>query len=66
MDRFELSESDVFELQGLLDYPDLFQISGLDVPGLRDPHWVPKRPARLAGDPADQPERSASGLGNAA
>ncbi len=48
MDRFELSESDVFELQGLLDYPDLFQISGLDVPGLRDPHWVPKRPVRLA------------------
>jgi polyphosphate kinase len=48
MERFDLGESDVFELPGMLDYPDLFQIAGLDVPALRDPPWTPQPVARLA------------------
>jgi polyphosphate kinase len=48
MERFDLAEADVFESSGLLDYPDLFQIAGLDVPELRDPAWTPRMPLRLA------------------
>ena len=48
MERFDLSEGDVFDSQGLLDYPDLFQIAGLDVPELRDPSWTPRLPLRLS------------------
>ncbi|NMQ20551.1 polyphosphate kinase 1 [Candidatus Competibacter phosphatis] len=47
MERFELTEDDVYELPGLLDYTGLFQIAGLDVPSLRDPHWTPLPPPRL-------------------
>jgi polyphosphate kinase len=47
MERFALSEEDVFEVSGLLDYPDLFQIAGLDVPDLKDPPWLPQLPIRL-------------------
>jgi polyphosphate kinase len=47
MERFALSEEDVFEVSGLLDYPDLFQIAGIDVPNLKDPPWLPQRPVRL-------------------
>jgi polyphosphate kinase len=48
MERFDLSEGDVFDSMGLLDYPDLFQIAGLDVPELRDPSWTPRLPLRLS------------------
>ena len=48
MERFGLSDVDVFELPGMLDYPDLFQLAGLDVAGLRDSPWVPQPIARLA------------------
>ena len=47
MERFELTETDVYELPGLLDYTGLFQIAGLDAPALRDPHWTPLPPPRL-------------------
>lgn len=47
MERFDLTEVDVFELPGMLDYPDLMQIAGLDVPALRDPAWTPQPNARL-------------------
>ncbi|MCC9002354.1 MAG: polyphosphate kinase 1, partial [Candidatus Competibacter sp.] len=46
MERFELSDEDVYELPGLLDYTGLFQIAGLDIPALRDPHWTPLPPPR--------------------
>ncbi len=62
MERFELSESDAFESKGLLDYPDLFQIAGLDVPELRDVPWTPRLPLRLS-DP-DVPVTSAVDAGN--
>ncbi|MEP6998042.1 MAG: polyphosphate kinase 1 [Betaproteobacteria bacterium] len=48
MERFELTDLDVFELPGMLDYPDLFQIAALDVPGLRDAPWTPQPVSRLA------------------
>ena len=47
MERFALAEEDVFEVSGLLDYPDLFQIAGLDLPLLRDAPWIPQLPTRL-------------------
>ncbi|MCP5197124.1 MAG: polyphosphate kinase 1 [Gammaproteobacteria bacterium] len=53
MERFELSDDDVYELPGLLDYTGLFQIAGLDVPALRDPHWSPLPPLRLPNEEVD-------------
>ena len=47
MERFALAEEDVFEVSGLLDYPDLFQIAAIDLPALRDTPWVPQPPSRL-------------------
>ncbi len=47
MERFELTETDVYESPGMLDYTGLFQIAGLDAPVLRDPHWTPLPPPRL-------------------
>jgi len=45
--RFNLADSDVFELDGELDYTSLFHIASLDVPELRDTPWTPLVPARL-------------------
>ncbi len=47
MDRFELRDSDVFELPGPLDYTSLFGIASLPVPELRDPPWSPMVPMGL-------------------
>lgn len=48
--RFNLADSDVFELDGELDYTSLFQIGSLDVPELRDVPWTPLVPSRLDPD----------------
>jgi polyphosphate kinase len=53
VERFGLTDIDVYELPGLLDYSGLFQIAALDVPELRDPHWSPQPPARLADEDTD-------------
>jgi len=53
IDRFELDPEDVYELPGLLDYSGLFQIAGLDIPELRDPHWTPLPPLRLPDEDTD-------------
>jgi polyphosphate kinase len=53
MERFGLDENDVYEISGLIDYTDLFQIAALDVPHLRDPHWTPVPPPRLPDEDAD-------------
>ncbi len=50
MDRFELRDSDVYELAGLLDYTSLFAIASLAVPGLRDTPWSPMVPQVLDED----------------
>jgi polyphosphate kinase len=41
---FELRESDVYELPGMLDYSGLFALASLPVPELRDPPWTPLPP----------------------
>jgi polyphosphate kinase len=53
MERFELSEDDTYELPGLIDYTDLFQIANIDIPALRDPYWMPIAPLGLDGEHAD-------------
>ncbi len=53
MERFELEPSEVYELDGLLDYTGLFQIAGLDLPALRDPPWQPLPPPRLPNEDVD-------------
>jgi polyphosphate kinase len=53
MERFALSEDDVFVVSGLLDYPDLYQIAALDMPELRDPAWIAQMPARLGPSDGD-------------
>ena len=50
MDRFELRDSDVFEMPGPLDYPALFAIASLPIPELRDPPWSPVVPMGLEED----------------
>jgi polyphosphate kinase len=47
MDRFQLRDSDVYELSGLLDYTTLFEIASLPIPELRDPPWTPMIPLGL-------------------
>ena len=47
MERFGLSEEDVYDLPGELGYTSLFQIAELDVPALHYPPWIPMPPARL-------------------
>jgi polyphosphate kinase len=50
MGRFELRDSDVFELPGLLDYTSLFAIASLPEPDLRDTPWSPMVPQVLDED----------------
>jgi polyphosphate kinase len=47
MGRFELRDSDVYELAGPLDYTALFAIASLPIPELRDPPWAPMVPLGL-------------------
>ena len=61
MERFGLTEADVYELPGELDYTSLFQIAGLDRPELRDSPWSPLVPPALAGSPEDIFPQIASG-----
>jgi polyphosphate kinase len=42
--RFELRDSDVYELPGMLDYTSLVEISSLPAPELRDLPWTPLPP----------------------
>ena len=41
LQRFGLTDEEVYDLPGELDYTSLFQIAGLDVPALRDIPWTP-------------------------
>lgn len=47
VDRFELRDTDVYELPGLLDYSVLFQLASLPLPELRDTAWTPMIPLGL-------------------
>ncbi len=48
--RFELRDSDVYELPGILDYTSLFEIASLPIPELRDPPWTPLPPLGIDPD----------------
>jgi polyphosphate kinase len=48
--RFELSDDDVYELNGEVDYTSLFEIASLPLPELRDAPWTPLVPATLSGN----------------
>ena len=45
--RFELRDSDAYELPGMLDYTSLFEIASLPIPELRDPPWTPQPPVGI-------------------
>ena len=53
MDRFHLTENDVYEVRGLLDYTSLFQLAGMDWPEMRDPPWTPLAPPRIPDEKTD-------------
>jgi polyphosphate kinase len=53
MERFALTEADIYNPPGLLDYTGLFQIAGLDLPALRDPPFSPLAPLRLPNEDTD-------------
>ncbi len=53
MQELELTESDVYELDGELDFTDLMGLMSLDVPGLKDPPWTPVTPPALADEDSD-------------
>ncbi len=46
-ERFSLSDVDIYDSPGELDYTSLFQIAGLPIPALRDPAWNPLPPAAI-------------------
>jgi polyphosphate kinase len=47
IDEFELTDENVYEVDGLLNLKDLFSLLGLPLPELKDPVWTPAIPARL-------------------
>jgi len=53
MQQFELTENDVYEVPGELDYTGMWPLASLDIKALRDEPWNPITPADLAGDEAD-------------
>ncbi len=53
MHQFDLSEDDVYEVPGELDYAGMWPLASLDIKELRDEPWNPIVPADLAGEEAD-------------
>ncbi|GAB4334174.1 MAG: polyphosphate kinase 1 [Leptolyngbyaceae cyanobacterium] len=47
VEEFELTDNDVYEVEGLLNLKDLFALLGLPLPELKDPVWTPAIPPRL-------------------
>lgn len=47
VEEFELTDDDVYEVEGLLNLKDLFALLGLPLPELKDPVWTPAIPPRL-------------------
>jgi polyphosphate kinase len=50
MRKLELTEADVYEVSGELDYTTLFAIAGINRPELRDKPWSPVTPVGLDDD----------------
>ncbi|PQO46501.1 polyphosphate kinase 1 [Blastopirellula marina] len=53
MHQFDLSEDDVYEVPGELDYAGMWPLASLDIKELRDEPWNPVVPPDLAGEEAD-------------
>ncbi len=53
MQELELTESDVYELPGELDFTDLFQVAELNLPDLKFEPWHPVVPPVLADEETD-------------
>lgn len=51
--ELEIEETDVYHMNGELDYTDLRVIADLNIPHLKNPSWTPTVPTRLADDEAD-------------
>lgn len=47
MEEMDLVDQDVYAVEGLLSLSDLFALSSLPFPELKDPPWTPVIPARL-------------------
>lgn len=47
MEEMALSDQDVYAVEGLLSLSDLFALSGLPFPELKDPPWTPVVPTRF-------------------
>lgn len=47
MEKLELSEQDVYTVEGLLDLKDLMSFMGLSLSHLKDPNWPSTLPVRL-------------------
>jgi polyphosphate kinase len=50
-ERFDLAESDLYDLPEGIDYTTLFELLGLPEPALRDREWTPLSPAFLSDEP---------------
>ncbi|MGB8700260.1 MAG: polyphosphate kinase 1 [Thermosynechococcaceae cyanobacterium] len=65
MEEMGLSDRDVYAVEGLLCLSDLFALSGLPFPELKDPPWSPVIPPRLKKlAPLVLPEEDASPIGD--
>lgn len=53
MQELELEETDIYHMNGELDYTDLRVIADLNIPHLKNPPWTPTVPTRLADNEAD-------------
>lgn len=47
VEEFELTDDDVYEVEGLLNLKDFFALLSLPLPHLKDPVWTPAIPERL-------------------
>ncbi len=53
MDELDLGAEEVFQRRGMLEYGDLFDLFGVNLPELKREVWEPVAPARLADDDVD-------------
>jgi polyphosphate kinase len=53
IDGLEVEPDDVYNLDGPIDIDDLMQLSSIDRPDLKYPHWEPQVPPRLRDEDSD-------------
>jgi polyphosphate kinase len=58
MQALELSDRDVYDLEGLMSLSDLMSLASLPLPRLRNSHWAPLTPAPLQKVKGLNPEES--------